>query len=285
MAAPTLYAEPIEVNDPAICSFYHRMELPGCGTVGAQWDLRDTVDKYLGQLDFSGKRVLDIGAASGFLSFEMERRGAEVVSFDMRDGHDWNVVPHAHEQHYLPIIFDECDQAHTALRNAYWFAHQRLGSRCRAVYGDIYDLPGELGNFDIVFCGMILGHLRDPFLALYSASRLCSGTMVVTNPTSAREPWWWKLPFAGSRQRQGIAGFMPTAGNRSRKYWWALSDRCISQMLEILGFQTERRLTCRPKCIVNGRTHREKCRTTVTQRVRGRAFGAATGSPSLPNAA
>ena len=273
MAADSIYAEPPCIDDLAICSFYHRMELPGHGVVGDQWDLRDSVDRYLGQIDFAGKRVLDIGAASGYLSFEMERRGAEVISFDMRSGHDWNVVPHAHEQHYLPTIFEECDAAHLALRNAYWFAHRHLDSGCRAYYGDIYNLPAELGNFDIVFFGMVLGHLRDPFLALYSASRLCSGQVVVTNPSSAREPWWWKLPFAGSRQRQGIAGFMPTVRNASRKYWWALSDRCISQMLEVLGFETEATMTCRPQCMVDGRPRREKCRTTVTRRVRGRSFG------------
>jgi predicted nicotinamide N-methyase len=38
------------------------------------------VDPYLGNFDFVGKRVLDVGAASGFLTFEMEKRGAEVVA-------------------------------------------------------------------------------------------------------------------------------------------------------------------------------------------------------------
>ena len=65
------------------CSFYHHMDLPGPKEVGRGWDLRKTVDDYLGNFDFRGKRALDVGTASGFLTFEIEKRGAEVVSFDM----------------------------------------------------------------------------------------------------------------------------------------------------------------------------------------------------------
>jgi 2-polyprenyl-3-methyl-5-hydroxy-6-metoxy-1,4-benzoquinol methylase len=74
------------VESAADCDFYHVMELPGVGRVGDQWDLRGTVDAYLGDFDFQGKRALDVGAASGFLTFEMEKRGASVVSFDLGGG-------------------------------------------------------------------------------------------------------------------------------------------------------------------------------------------------------
>ena len=66
------------VTDPAECDFYHVVELPGGELTKAQWDLRETADQYLGGVDFAGKRVLEIGPASGFLSFHMERRGARV---------------------------------------------------------------------------------------------------------------------------------------------------------------------------------------------------------------
>jgi hypothetical protein len=59
------------------CAFYHHMDLPGLKEVEG-WDLRKTIDEYLGHLDFRGKRVLDVGAAGGFLTFEMKKRGAEV---------------------------------------------------------------------------------------------------------------------------------------------------------------------------------------------------------------
>jgi 2-polyprenyl-3-methyl-5-hydroxy-6-metoxy-1,4-benzoquinol methylase len=78
------YAEPLHVKNVAECYFYHHMDLPGLKEVGKGWDLRKTIDDYLGHFDFRGKRVLDVGTASGFLTFEMEKRGAEVVSFDYR---------------------------------------------------------------------------------------------------------------------------------------------------------------------------------------------------------
>ena len=71
------------MTDVDECYFYHHMDLPGLDEVGKGWDLRETINEYLGGYDFRGKRVLDVGTASGFLTFEMEKRGAEVVSFDM----------------------------------------------------------------------------------------------------------------------------------------------------------------------------------------------------------
>ena len=67
------------------CVFYHSMDLPGLGTVEGQWDLRGRFDEYIGGIDVNGKTFLDVGAASGFLSFEAERRGASVISFDALD--------------------------------------------------------------------------------------------------------------------------------------------------------------------------------------------------------
>jgi hypothetical protein len=69
------FAEPEYVADLGGCWFYHSMDLPGIGEVQGHWDLRPTVDAYLGRIDFAGKRVLDVGTASGYLSFAMEEPG------------------------------------------------------------------------------------------------------------------------------------------------------------------------------------------------------------------
>jgi len=39
-------------------------------------------------------RVLEIGPASGFLTFEMEKRGADVISVEVTDEHGWDFVPY-----------------------------------------------------------------------------------------------------------------------------------------------------------------------------------------------
>jgi tRNA (mo5U34)-methyltransferase len=119
---------------------WHSFELPG-GTVTegvnslASQRLRLTPFRL--PEDLTGKRVLDIGAWDGWFSFELERRGAEVVAID---------------------IFD-----HPRLRE--W--KRVLGSRVEYRQIDVYDLsPERVGRFDIVLFLAVLVHLRHPLLAL-----------------------------------------------------------------------------------------------------------------------
>jgi hypothetical protein len=83
--AGSVYSEPRVVSRIDDCFFYHSMDLPQHGLVAGEWDLRRGIERYLGHVDFRGKRVLDIGTASGFLAFWMERQGAEVIGFDLSD--------------------------------------------------------------------------------------------------------------------------------------------------------------------------------------------------------
>ena len=86
----------------------------------------------------------------------------------MADGAEWNLVPHISMQPRLTHMLLKRRRVDQKLKNAYWFTHRRLGSKAKAFYGDIYDIPTELGPFDVALFGMILTHLRDPFQALYS---------------------------------------------------------------------------------------------------------------------
>ena len=247
-----MYAEPLIIDDPNDCFFYHFMDLPGVGEVGTQWDLRDSIDAYLGNFDFTGKRTLDVGTASGYLTFELEKRGADVVSFDMSDGAQWNIVPHISIQPILKEILHERSLRHQKLRNGYWFAHRTLQSRANVYYGDIYNLPDALGQFDVAVFGMILGHLRDPFQALYSVSRLVTNTIIVTNQTFKTE--------------QPLAAFTPNRDNKIQSVWWQLSDGCIKTMLGVLGFEIKHIVTCNPICTVKGHEGRDLCTAFVFQR-------------------
>ena len=83
MDRTALFAEPEAVASADDCYFYHVMEIPGHGLVGGEWDLRAGVDDYLGGVDLSAQRVLEIGPASGFLTFHMETAGAAVVSIEL----------------------------------------------------------------------------------------------------------------------------------------------------------------------------------------------------------
>jgi SAM-dependent methyltransferase len=255
MSRPFAYAQPQVVDDPSDCLFYHRMDIPGVGEVGGLWDLRAVVETYVGQIDFTGKRLLDVGAASGYLSFEMEKRGAEVVSFDLSDGRQWDIVPHHSILPQLDEVRASRQRDVQRLKNAYWFSHRRLGSRAKVYYGDIYDLPADLGLFDVVFFGMVLSHLRDPFQALFSAARLCRGTVVITNQMfPATTP---------------TAVFLPNSVNQDWMSWWGFSDKCLAQMLEVLGFEVKATLECDAACYFPGREGLERCLTLVALRSAG----------------
>ncbi len=223
MAAEDPYTPPRAVEHLSDCYFYHVMELPGVGLVGGQWDLRDTLDDYLGHCDFSGKRVLDIGAASGYVSFEIEKRGAEVVSADLARGSDWDIVPYVDERFDLAGEMDIRTRHLKMLHNGYWFAHRAYNSHAKVYHGNIYALPDELGKFDIVILGAILLHLRDPFLAMKSAARLCADTIIVTDLTYEND--------------SPVCMFVPNAERLEPKdTWWLISERAMTQMIMVMGF-------------------------------------------------
>src|SRR6185436_55458 len=149
------YVQPWDVKDVAECSFYHVTDLPGLGTVGDTWDLRKTIDDYLGRFDFKGKRVLDVGSASGFLTFAMEQKGASVVSFDIREGAEWNIVPYSSPKFDRAELVRQLEWHIPRIKKAYWLAHRAFQSKAKAYYGDIYDFPSALGEFDVVNFGMV----------------------------------------------------------------------------------------------------------------------------------
>jgi hypothetical protein len=217
------YVPPREVRELADCTFYHVMDLPGVGVVGDQWDLRSTIDAYLGKFDFSGKKVLDVGTAGGFLTFEMEKRGAEVISFDLPDGDRWNFVPFTQPGFDASQRLKDFRSHLECVKNAYWYAHRVLGSRARAYYGDIYDIPTALGPVDVAVFGMVLPHLRDPFQALASATRLSREWVIVAqHAITTPEP---------------VLHFLPDPRNADPFTWWYMSEGCVEHMLQVLGFE------------------------------------------------
>src|SRR6185312_7454782 len=106
------------------CYFYHRMSLPEVGEVGGEWDLRSNPDAYLGQTLFAGKRVLEIGPASGYLTGYMERAGGDVVSVDLPVDYGWDVVPRPEiSEDWLGNRKKHLERLH----NGFWFTHAKLG--------------------------------------------------------------------------------------------------------------------------------------------------------------
>jgi len=135
--------------------WYHSFELPGGQTIEGCVSLEELKRRLAGMPippDLAGKRVLDIGAWDGWFSFEMERRGAEVLAIDCVEVKRFRQV------------------------------HEQLRSRVDYRVVDLYDLsPATAGRFDVVLFLSVLYHLRHPLLALEKVCALTSGVAIISS--------------------------------------------------------------------------------------------------------
>lgn len=225
-----LFEPPRFIDRLEDCFFYHAMELPGFGLVRAHWDLRGRFDDYVGGVEVAGKSVLDIGAATGFLSFEAEKRGAaRVLSFDMSDVRQQTFLPFKDKLYYRdPDRWAEKYGAEIEQwKNAYWLCHRLLDSKAEVYYGNIYELPNELGQFDIAIVGSVLEHLNDQITALASIARRTTETIVIVSPLLETD--------------ERIARFEPLASNTDADFtWWTYSLGVYREVLRMLGFSIKK---------------------------------------------
>jgi len=240
------YAETRSVSDLEACVFYHTMDLPGVGLVKGAWDLRAGAEDYLGGVNFSGKRALDVGTASGFLSWEMERRGAEVVAYDLSEqSQSWDLVPFGGAPD--PTFAAERSAGLGRLNNGWWLAHAALGSSAKVVYGSVYEMPPSIGQVQVAVFGAILLHLRDPFLALQRALFLTSEEVVITEPAGRAARVLGRLPRRAHLRLLSDPHLPPTVGflpdpktGLPNETWWTLPPWTVARMLGVLGFDVTR---------------------------------------------
>jgi O-methyltransferase len=203
------------------CDFYHTMDIPGHGLVKGQWDLRENTDRYFGDVNFGGRRVLEIGPASGFLSMEMEKRGADVVSLEVQDDPGWDFVPQPNE--ILEPMFP-LRRAHMAkIKASYWFNHQAHNSKARLLYADVYNIP-DIGRFDIALMGSVLLHTKAPLQIVEQCAKRAN-TVIITDLV---HPEIEGMP---------VARLLPTAENKYVDTWWQFSSTFFIQFLGVMGFE------------------------------------------------
>lgn len=187
--------------DGPATGFYHSMDLPGGHRVLGDWSILD-MDSYLGMVPMRGRRVIDVGTATGALAFAAEARGArEVVALDLPLGAD--------DDARVPVSAERREGARAwrrAVREGFHACHAALGSSVRHTTGDVRALRTDLGRFDIGILGNVLQHLRDPAGALLSVAAMCN-VLVVTEADwmhgqapddlaaliafDTDQPYWW----------------------------------------------------------------------------------------------
>ncbi len=186
--------------------WWHSFELPDGTLIEGVCDLaglKNRIAQFPIPEDLRGKRVLDIGAWDGWFSFEMERRGAEVLAIDNWDN------PRFHE------------------------ARAMLNSRVEYRQIDMYDLtPERVGRFDIVLFMGVLYHLKHPLLAL---ERVCALTteMAAVDSFILREK---HRPGEKVEQRPVMEFYETNEFGGQTDNWVAPSLACLQAFCRTAGF-------------------------------------------------
>jgi tRNA (mo5U34)-methyltransferase len=210
----------LNLEEVAQREWYHTLELaPGVQTPG-YFDHRPLLQKLPIPGSLAGQRCLDIGTFDGFWAFELERRGAsEVVACDILDPMAWDWPAGAH-----PLAIEALERRKEAGRG-FEIAAEALGSRVEKIEASVYELDPEVhGQFDFVFMGSLLLHLRDPIHALERVRSVCRGLFLTIDAIDllltllhprrpiyflegTARPWWWKPNLRGYRQMVESGGF------------------------------------------------------------------------------
>ncbi len=249
--------------------WYHTMDVaPGVVTPG-WFDLRPILDR-LPWPDVRGLRCLDVGTYDGHLAFELERRGAsEVVATDLSDHAEWDWPARLRALGGAQLGAIAGPVKGTGFR----IARELLGSRAERVECSVYDLsPERMGTFDVVVCGSLMLHLRDPVRALEAIRSVCTGALLSAEQILPRPEW-------GPRARRPAAEL---DGLSELCQWWTPNRAGHRRMVEAAGFDVERATD--PYCIPLGPAH-PRPRPTVRRLARSAAIRALTRGSGLPNAA
>jgi tRNA (mo5U34)-methyltransferase len=207
-------------DEIAALDWYHTLELaPGVVTAG-YLDTRPVVSEIPFPDSLAGKRCLDVGTFNGFWAFEMERRGAdEVVAIDVLDPARWD---------WPAGSTSDVHQA-MAKRHArgagFEIAQRELNSSVERLDRSVYELdPAEIGEFDLVYVGSLLVHLRDPVAALERVRSVCRDTLIVVDGID--------LPLSLAFPRRPVA----VLEGISRPWWWYPNTACLVSMVQAAGF-------------------------------------------------
>lgn len=247
--------------------WYHTLEL-GPGAVTPGWmDLRSIVDR-MPWPEVRGKRCLDVGTYDGYLAFEMERRGArEVIATDVSDHTQWD-WPLA-DRRTGPAFLTSLAGPQKGL--GFETAKRALGSSVEKHEISVYDLsPERLGEFDVVVCGSLLLHLKNPVAALEAIRSVTTGHFL-----SAEQIDPWSSLFSPRRP----SGWFRAGTNVQ---WFVPNVAAHRRMIESAAFALAR--TSPPYAIPFGEGHPPQGKT-LRARLDVLAVRAVTRATGVPHSA
>jgi 2-polyprenyl-3-methyl-5-hydroxy-6-metoxy-1,4-benzoquinol methylase len=150
----------------------------------------------------TGRRVLDVGCSSGYLAAPLAERGNTIVGIELDPD---------------------------AARGAEAYCE-------RVLVGDVetMGLPLEPATFDVVLCGDVVEHLRDPVAVLARLRPLLKreGRLVLSTPNVAN--WAIRLSLLAGRWRYTDRGIL------DRTHTHLFTRSTLREALEQAGYRVER---------------------------------------------
>ena len=206
--------------------WYHTLDLPGGVVTPGYCDLRPFAPAAL-PASLAGKRCLDVGTFDGFWAYAMEARGADAVyALDLPDGTQADWPPNTAAGNLAT------SQA-SGLKwgSGFKLAHEALGSSVTRVEGTVYDLEPAWtdGTVDVLLCGTILQHLRDPTAALerMRAALRPGGTLLMIETYS--------VALTRAHPKRPVAEYRPPADG-SLFTWWVPNLAALRGWATTAGF-------------------------------------------------
>jgi len=202
------------------------MDLPAYGTVTGHWDLRGREAEYLGNISLRGKRVLEIGPASGCLTVFMESQGAEVMSLETSEDYPWEFFWNLTRDAPPDLASKVADHRKhmLAIRKGYTLCLSSFSSKAEVHLGSAYDLPNSVGDVDVAVIASVLLHCKDPLRIVEECARLARETVVVVEPYDAR---------LGPGP---CMSFLPSSNLHAWDTWWSFSPALFVRVLGSMGF-------------------------------------------------
>jgi SAM-dependent methyltransferase len=165
------------------CEFYHSIDLPDGETIHGFWDIRGQFEQYIGHYPLTGKSVLDVGTAGGFLAFEAEKAGAaSVTALDIDRAETVTRIPFKDSLFMTdrPAWKHGVERMHLArMSNGFDYAHHKLGSNVERVFRPVESLHAWGRRFDVVIAGAILEHVADPIGAIGNLAAIADEAVIV----------------------------------------------------------------------------------------------------------
>jgi tRNA (mo5U34)-methyltransferase len=202
--------------------WYHTIEVaPGIETPG-YFDLRQVAQQVL-PASLDGARCLDVATFDGFWALELEKRGAsEVVAIDILDPRRWD----------WPVGSDDSVLAAVGERKGagegFEIVMDALGKQIERREMSVYELdPETMGQFDFVYVGSLLLHLRDPVRAVERVRSVCRGRALFVD---AIDPVLTRL-----HPRRPVSSF----DGLGRPWWWKPNLKALERVVRSGGFEIE----------------------------------------------